>query len=108
MLTYKVKLRVTIRPAFSGLVPLFSSKIPLFASVKQNGLIKGVQTSVLIKPDPLNNKKKGVISKKQKKKSTPVWSQDFCSLRLENDTKRVSKELMTFFFFGDHPSFLIF
>ena len=57
--------------------------------------------------DSKKYEKKGDLQKK-KKRSTPDWPRDFCSLRPENDTKRAAKLVMTFFFFGDHPFFLSF
>ena len=46
----------------------------------------------------------GERSPKKKKRSTPASPHVLCSFRLENDTKRATKQVMTFFFFfGDHP-----
>ena len=46
--------------------------------------------------------------KKKKKRSIPVWMQELCSFRPESDTKCAAKQVLTFFFFGDHPCFLFF
>ena len=52
----------------------------------------------------------GVISQKKKKKSIPVWMQDVCSFRPENDTKCAAEQVLTFFFFlgGITPVFFFF
>ena len=58
--------RVTIRPAFSGLVPLFSWQIPPFALLKQKSFIIGVQTLLYVRQETMTF---GVISKKKKVKT---------------------------------------
>ena len=54
-------------------------------------------------------KKRGVISIK-KKRSSSVWLHVLCHFQAVNCTKRAAKQVLTFFFFffGDHPFFLIF
>ena len=62
----QVMVRVTIRPAFSGLVPPFSWQIPLFALLKQKSFITGVETLLYVKQETMTF---GVISKKKKVKT---------------------------------------
>ena len=99
--------RVTIRPAFGGLVPLFRSQIPLFASVKHNGFNQiyvhfnefsnksrtvrcGCRLDCGDKGTDLKTQTKiGVISKKKKKKrSTHARLQNSFTFGLENNTNR--------------------
>ena len=81
-LMLRVKCRVTIRPAFCfSQTEQFDYRCSNFniGQAGHNDMWSDLQ--------------------KKKKRSTPVWLQDLCSFRPENDTNCAAEQVLTFFFF---------
>ena len=74
-----LKVRVTIRPAFSGLVPVKSLKVPVFHSVGQHSSNYGIQTFVRIR------------------KCIMRTNPTSMTISAENDIKGAAKQVLIFF-----------